>query len=89
MATLTTVGAFFKALGEFLGLIRQNADPEVNRLKSIGQIDLKLARERLTRDKLLAGSYENEEQKEKMAIALGVATSNIIRLRRERQALER
>ena len=79
--------SFFQAVSAFFGWRKQADDPETRRLKRIEDIDKALAYWRSERTRLMAMGVIRDE--EKHAVDLGVATGNIVRLRRERAALVR
>ena len=77
------------AAKEFFALLRQHNDPDNKRLRTIAQVDKELKKIRKKRDALLIKEAKDENEKESLAIDLGVITDRIIFLRRKRSSLER
>ena len=82
------VSEIFKAIGEALGLIKQERDPENIRKRRMREIekelkDLEVRRDFLLQEKIDAGN------KEKNAVNLGLIVRRIHELRAERETLKR
>ena len=77
-----------KAVAEFFGWLKQERDPEVIRKHRLVELDIRISvLRKQIKEKL--GEPVKKENSEKFAIQLGDLTNDLIKLCKERKALNR